>query len=212
MNRNRKNRVGNGSMKKGKQQLRQLNNAGFTLVEMLVSFALLTLFMVAATRTISYTIGIYYTASGSMNGMQVSNIISNKIVGQMEGASSASEPRVTKGEDGIDAFSFIDATGSAVTISASEQIRSDGTSSGIYMNIAYDDVSEGSIHYDAVDWRFDEKAYMGYTVKTLTFDSPGDDYPDNVVKMTLVLHSGKYGDYTTVNYIKCVNVDKINFE
>lgn len=182
------------------------------MVEMLVTFALLALFMVAATRVISYTVGIYYSATGNMKGMQVSGMISAKMVGQLESASSAADPRVTKGADGIDAISFIDATGSAVTITASEQLRADGSSAGVYMNIAYDAVTEGSIQYDAVDWRFDEKAYLGYTVKTLTFEDPGDAYPDNVIRMTLVLHSGRYGDYTATCYIKCVNVGKIIFE
>ncbi|MGN0389250.1 MAG: type II secretion system protein J [Wujia sp.] len=196
---------------KKKTRFRQSNNAGFTMVEMLATFALLALFMVAATRVISYTIGIYYSATGNMKGMQVSSMISAKIVGQLEGASSAADPKVTKGADGIDAISFIDATGSSVTITASEQLRADGSSAGVYMNIAYDAVTEGSIQYDAVDWRFDEKAYLGYTVKTLTFEDPGDAYPDNVIRMTLVLHSGRYGDYTATYYIKCVNASKIIF-
>lgn len=190
---------------------RQLNNAGLTLTEMIVTFALLSLFIVAATRVISYTIGIYYAASGNTNGLQVSNMISNKIIGQLEGARSASNPQVITDGSDIDQISFVDATGSNITITASPQIDADGTSQGMYMNIRYAEVTEGSIKYDAVDWRFDSKAYMGYTVKKLKFEDPGDDYPDNVVKMTLVLHSNRYGDYTTTYYIKCVNVDKINF-
>lgn len=197
--------------KKIAKRLKQLNNAGLTLTEMIVSFALLALFMVAATRVISYTIGIYYVASGNTYGLQVSNMISNKIVGQIEGASSAKEPQIVTDGSGIDQISFVDGTGSNITITASPQIKADGIPEGMYINIHYDAVTEGSIKYDAVDWRFDSKAYMGYTVKELRFESPGDDYPDNVMKMTLVLHSDRYGDYITTYYIKCVNVDKINF-
>ena len=72
-------------------------------------------------------------------------------------------------------------------------------------------MTEGSVHYEDVDWRFDKDAYMGYTVKELRFEDPGDDYPDNVLRMTLVLHNGRYGDYTTSYYIKCVNADSIDF-
>lgn len=197
-------------MKIKKRKLRKLNHAGFTLVEMIVSFALLSLFMVAATRMISYTIGIYYSASGHMNGMQVANMISNKIVGQIETASAAKTPHVNAGAEGIDSISLIDATGSAVTITASAQ--EGAAPEEAYMNISYNEVSEGSIHYDAVDWRFDKKAYLGYYVKELRFENPGDTYPDNVLKMTLTLHSGRYGDYTTVYYIKCVNATNIEFE
>lgn len=196
-------------MKEQKKKHLQLNNAGFTMVEMLVTFALLALFMVAATRVISYTIGIYYNATGNMNGMQVSSMIAGKMIGQLEGASGVQEPQVTKGANGLDAISFVDATGSNVTITASEQLRADGSSAGVNMNIRYDAVSEGAVQYDAVDWRFDEKAYLGYTIKALSFEDPGDAYPDNVVKMTLVINSGKYGDYESVYYIKCANVSKI---
>ena len=193
------------------KRLKKLNNAGMTLTEMIVTFALLALFMVAATRVISYVIGIYYAACGNSYGLQVSNMISNKIVGQIEGASSAAVPRITSNGSGIDQISFIDETGSRITITASPQIYEDGTSEGMYVDIHYDEVTEGSIKYEAVDWRFDSKAYMGYRVKELRFESPGAGYPDNVMTMSLVLHSDRYGDYETTYYIKCLNVDKIDF-
>lgn len=182
-----------------------------TLTEMIVTFVLIALFMVAATRIISYVIGIYYAASGNTYGLQVSNMISNKVVGQIEGASPAAEPAVTSDGSGIDELKFIDATGSNITITASPQMLPDGSEGSVYLSIHYDAVTDGSIKYDAVDWRFDPKAYMGYVVKNLRFESPGSGYPDNVMKMILVLHSEKYGDYETTYYIKCVNVDKINF-
>ena len=72
-------------------------------------------------------------------------------------------------------------------------------------------MTEGSIKYDAVDWKFDSKAYLGYSVDELKFESPGSGYPENVLKMTLVLNSERYGDYTSTYYIKCVNVEKILF-
>lgn len=189
-----------------------------TLVELVVTFALLGIFLVAASGVISYVIRIYYQTSGSANGLQVSTMISNKIVGQIEGASVTKTPKVTKnvivseGGISIDSIYLVDKTGSKITISASPQKYADGTQEGMYMNIHYDEVMEHStIKYKAVDWRFDAKAYMGYIVKELKFDDPGSDYPDNVLKMTLVLHSDRYGDYTSTNYIKCVNVEKIEF-
>lgn len=198
-------------MKKQNRITGKSNNSGFTLIEMVVSFALLALFLVAATRVISYTIGIYYAARGNSDGMQVAGVIYNKVSGQIEGALHAANPSVTGGDDGIDSISFIDATGSRVTISASPQKTGEDLTEGNYVNIHYDAVTEGSVHYEDVDWRFDKDAYMGYTVKELRFEDPGDDYPDNVLRMTLVLHNGRYGDYTTSYYIKCVNADSIDF-
>lgn len=197
-----------------RKRIKKLNHAGVTLTELIVTFALLGIFLVAATGVISYVIGIYYTASGNSYGMQVSTMISNKIVGQIEGASAVMEPVVSGGAIGaeIDSISLVDKTGSRITISASPQTYADGTSEGMYINIHYDAVTdESTLKYEAVDWRFDAKAYMGYIIKGLKFEYPGTDYPQNVLKMTLVLHSDRYGDYTSTYYIKCVNVEKIQF-
>lgn len=188
---------------------KKLNNAGMTLTELIVSFALLSLFMIAALRVITYTVNIYYAAKGATYGLEVSNMISNKVVGQIEGASVATSPVVKVGSN-VDTISFIDNTGSNVTISAGADPGVVG--GGTYMNIHYDAVTEGSVKYDAVDWKFDPKAYMGYTVSRLKFESLGADYPENVIRMTLALHSDRYGEYTTEYYLKCANVSEIKFE
>lgn len=175
-------------------------NAGFTLVEMIATFALLGLFMVAASRVISYTTSVYYQAKGATYGMQVASVVSNKMVGLIEGA-KAGKPKVKTTGTGKDEISLIDETGSSISITADDYIR-----------IHYDEVTEGSIKYDAVDWRFDPKAYMGYKVKELKFENPGSEYPENVLKMTLVLTSPKYGDFQSVYFIKCVNAEGIIYE
>lgn len=198
---------------KGKKQ----NNRGFTMVELVVTFAILGIFMVAATRIISYTVTIYYAARGSSYGLEVSNMISEKIVGQLEGACNkntisensappiseaepSANPIITKGT-GFDRIKFCDSTGSIVTI---------GVDAEGYVVIHYDEVTSGPIKYDAVDWKFDQNAYMGYVVSGLNFEQAGSDYPENVVKMTIMLKSDRYGEYTSYYYLKCTNVDKIN--
>lgn len=190
---------------------KKLNNAGMTLVEMITTFALLGIFMIAATRVISYVIGIYYAASGNSYGLQVSGMLSNKIIGQLEGACDAQTPTVYLSAGEIDRIKFTDSTGSSITISAAPSEDSENQEVN-YLTLHYDEVSEGSIKYDAVDWRFDPKAYMGYSIKSLKFESPGSDYPENVVKMQLTLHHERYGDYVSTYYIKCIHVDKIVYK
>ena len=197
----------------------QLNNKGMTMTEMIVSFALLALFMVAATRVISYTANIYYVSKGTSYGLEVSNMIANKVVGQLEGASikqivsfeEIAEDEVPDEDESAnpivnsagDCIKFCDATGSVV----STYLDEDG-----YVVIHYDEVKNASVPYDAVDWRFDQNAYMGYTVKELRFENPGAEYPDNVLKMTMNLYSVKYGEYQSTYYIKCIGVDEIRWE
>lgn len=193
-----------------KKRYGKLNNKGMTLVEMITTFALIGIFMVAATRMISYVIGIYYAASGNSYGLQVSGIISGKVIGQIEGACNAQTPVVSISENGISQIHFADATGSYVTITA--QPLKDGNEEQNYLTIHYDPVTEGSIKYEAVDWRFDPGVYMGYYVKNLEFENPGPDYPENVMRMILTLHHERYGDYISTYYIKCANVEEIQFK
>lgn len=78
-------------MKKLKQLFRKFHNKnqGLTLVEMIVTFMLIGLFMIAASKVIANTVSVYYTAKGTANGMQVSSIIASKIRGEIEGARDA---------------------------------------------------------------------------------------------------------------------------
>lgn len=181
-----------------RNEANKLNNAGFTLVEMVVAFALLALFMVAVTRIISYTVSLYHTTQASANGLEVSGMLSNKLVGLIEGAKEIKT--VTD-----DSITLVDETDTTVTISVVNN----------YINIHYSEVttpsgntlmkSDGTTPYTP-DWKFSASTYMGFTVSELKFIHPlPEDYPYNVIKMILTLHNGKYGDndYTSTSYIKC---------
>lgn len=54
-------------MKKLKQLFRKFHNKnqGLTLVEMIVTFMLIGLFMIAASKVIANTVSVYYTAKGT---------------------------------------------------------------------------------------------------------------------------------------------------
>ena len=181
---------------------KKFNNKGMTLVEMIATFALMGLFMVAATRVISYTTSIYYNVKGATYGIEVTNAVASKIVGQLEGAKGLNTPTVTKVDDNIDQIYFTDATGSDVTVSVIDD----------YLNIKYDAVTGGTVAYEEVNWRFDSKVYMGYNVKELHFENPGDEYPPNVVRMVVIVHSPKYGDFQSQYFIKCSKCDKIEYK
>lgn len=192
------------------------NNKGFTLVELITTFALLGLFMIAAARVISYVIGIYYAAQGTSYGLEVSNMISNKIIGQIENASSINTymidgiedpvkiPYIFDGGD-IDELKMVDGTGSVVTFSIDDTTK--------VLKIHYDetknyDATEGT-GYAATDWYFDEDAYMGYSISKFNLSQAGDEYPDNVIRLDLAVDSPKYGEFESYYYIKCFNVEKV---
>ncbi len=194
-------------MKKRLQKLLKLNNAGMTLTELIVSFALLALFMVAATRIISYTILLYHQDKGATYGLEVTEMISEKVVSMLENAKQTSEKDCPKIINDGSAISFRDSGGGMVTIGVDSTDR--------LMRIHYDEiiseVSEDS--FEATDWRFDKRAYMGYIVSYLNFqkasDAYGTGYDSNVLVMTIRLYSDRYGEYESHYMISMNNVEEI---
>ena len=82
--------------------------------------------------------------------------------------------------------------------------------------------------YAIHDWKFDENAYMGYSVEDIRFSLASEEskdpesgeegseegevnddkkvYPDNVIHMTLTLKSLKYGEYTSHYFFKASKI------
>ena len=189
------------NLKKRQKKPIQQNNAGMTMVELTVTFAILGLLLVACTRIISYTITIYYNSKAASYGLEVSNMIANQIAGSVEGAKSV--PVISA--DGT-TISFVDKTDSPVTIGT---VTLDGAA---YLNIHYEPANYLGTEYEATDFRFDEKTYMGFEIQSLVFSRPDADkpeelreYPSDVIRMDLVLKSERYGYYESTRYMKCVN-------
>ena len=215
-------------MKKIKQFIRKFHrkNHGFTLVEMIVTFMLIGLFMIAASKVIANTVTVYYEAKGTSSGMQVSSIIATKIRSEIEGAKPEQIIREVTNADGT----VSDQTEEYVMQLSSDSTLGGGNETGGYNKIEFTD-AKGShvyigvntdgylvVHYfmdaadgtpeDKTDWMFDKKSYMGYTIKELKFRQPKGDYAENIIYMSLTLHSPRYGDFTYTEYIQCYNLDE----
>lgn len=194
-----------------KTKKRKLNNSGFTLVEMIVSFALLAIFFTVSTKVIMYTVTLYHQAKGVSYGLEVSNMVSSKIAGMLSGAiaeTEAEEPKLSSDGNGS-VIHFFDATGSEVTISAKDVW---GTGRN-YVNIRYEGVpnSDGTgYQVEPVDWYFAKGTYMDFSVSEFTIEKLGSIYPDNVVRLKLKLTSPRYGEYSATKYIRCVNVGAVH--
>lgn len=215
-------------MKKLKKLFQKFHNKnqGLTLVEMIVTFMLIGLFMIAASKVIANTVSVYYEAKGTANGMQVSAIIASKIRSEIEGARDATITTEVKNADGTTSevtmpyvmrlstdatlggqnesegynkIEFTDAQGSHIYIG----VNADG-----YLMVHYYPVLVASGEIKSTDWVFDKKTYMGYVIKELKFTQPKGDYADNIIYMSLTLHSSRYGDFTYTEYIQCYNLEK----
>jgi hypothetical protein len=200
------------STKNSNSRVKQ-DNRGMTMVELIISFMLLSLFVVVATMIISATMNIYYQVRGVSYGLQVSEIIQSKIAGGLEGAingditSDALTDASGQNANGAmliaeTEIEFLDKTGSHVKIGLG------GQEGAQYLVVHYYAVpsrdGNGNL-YDAVDWSFDKAVYMGYTIQKLQFTRPKGDYADNVIQVELTITSPKYGAYTTTEYVECYN-------
>lgn len=195
-----------------------MNNAGLTLVEMIVTFALLGLFMVAACRVIAYTVNIYFAAKGIDNSLVVADLIADKtegLVGSMCDSDTLDYDTINNADTGVtandtlpyindDKLYFVNDTNCPVCV-----WEEDGELRVTYYNkiTGTDAVGNELIEYKQVPWSFDKKAYMGYSIKEGSFhlNKAGAGYPDNVYKLEFTITSPKFGDYPTTRYIKCFN-------
>jgi hypothetical protein len=209
-------------MEGSSRKKRKLNNSGLTLVELIVTFMLLGIFMVAASMMISSIMNVYYEAKGTSYGLQVTKLLNDKIAEKLEGALVESINSVSAGDaDATDSsnkvamsissdgekIEFIDKTGSHVYLG----LWSDEASGKQYLTVYYYEVASSNPDadniYDAVDWRFDSAAYMGYSIKELKFSKPTEDYGGNIIKVELTITSPNYGDFSTTQYVECYNFD-----
>ena len=174
----------------------KLDDKGFTLVEMITTFVLLGIFLVAVTRMISYTITLYHETQGAALGMQVSDMIATRIQSEIE---ASTEIVSVSGN----AISIKDRNG--VQLDICTEVDSDADK---YIVFKYGEIpgeKEGETLYEAHDWKFDKNAYMGYSVNAIDFKKAKDENPDydsKVIHMSMTLTSGKYGDYTSNYYMR----------
>ena len=193
----------------------KLNNKGFTLVEMVVSFALLGIFMVAATKVIYNTTEVYYQAKGIQTAIQVSDIISSKITEELEGALvegffMGDRNSIWISDNGNE-IRLINSSGERIIIRNYWLHDNKGYMCIFHAPLEYKGENNNNLEYS--EWSFDDKVYMGYKIKNLTFtkiaDMPEDSdygkFDGNIIRLDLTITSNKYGDYSTATYIKCYN-------
>lgn len=205
------------------------NNRGTTLIEMIVCFMMLAIFLTAAFSIITHITTLYYQVKGETYGKQVSDIILTKIESEIRGAKYSSEATGDKIyiNDSATATSgtnmtFYDRTNTKVKLYAENglfKIRYFG-----FTNV--DDADSRSENI----WKFDKKAYNGYEVKNLRFIKASElgktgnesatalaqdyginvsagDYGEDVMLVLLELNSHHYGTYKTYKFVRMYNVE-----
>lgn len=202
-------------------------NKGMTLIEMIVTFALLAIFLVSAATIIGTVSVMYYDIKAENYSKQVTDIVLDKIESEVDGARYNSET-VTENLR-------IEAAGSEET----NENLDHGPAVVLYdksntkVKIYKDDNKELVIHYYPIgvnygetDWKFDKSVYNYYKITNLEFvrgdklseygkaadyglNSYGT-YGEDVIVVFITLHHPEYGDYNSYRFIRMYNANNIN--
>jgi len=151
------------------------DNAGITLAELVVTFALMGIFLAAAAAVISSSIMVHAQLSGTMYASTVSETLLDKVTGELAGARAEEEEAIRigrvyrDGEDLGEGVFFYDREGNPVCFV----------------------VEDGLLVMEGKDcFTLDEKAYMGYRITGFSVEQMEGK---NVLKVTLSLKNLKNG-------------------
>lgn len=184
---------------------------GVTLVELVVTFAILVLFTVCSTQLMSSAIKVYHQMKSVNYSRQVMGTLMDKIAGELEGAQESitlngSTSSATLEIIGKKRVALRDRTQSPVEIYNDE----DGRLCVKYLAVTgKDETGSELIRYEPVEWKYDDPVYMGFKIEKLTFEiADTTEYPKNVLKVGMTIKSDKYGSYSTTRYVECYNFEK----
>ncbi|MEY8533841.1 prepilin-type N-terminal cleavage/methylation domain-containing protein [Blautia pseudococcoides] len=202
---------------------------GVTLIELIVTFALISLFILLSTQVISSAMNVYYKIQSINYGRQVSDTLMDKIAGTISAAqvniervNIENEELNTKYtlqiEDDMSKIDLYNGSGSHIYITNTKP----DTGGDKQLVIHYYRVesvlndSNKKLVYEPIDWTFDKKMYLDYKITKLEFslaDPDGIIYPENVIRIHLEIDHKKFGSYSTTRYVECYNFqDKDDFE
>ena len=210
------------------------NNNGSTLVEMIVCFALLGIFMACAATFISTITNLFYEIKGETYSRQVSDIVLQKVESELDGAKyydsvgyGSPNPYIIKSDTdtSFNSISLDDKTDTHVTIGCKNK----------KLLVHYDSIAvlpenpgEEGYTLAATDWMFDDEVYEGFTIENMyivpasklstatsdygvnpaTYGVSAGNYPNNIVVVLLHINSSKYGDFYTYRFVKMYNVSE----
>lgn len=206
-------------------------NKGSSLVEMVVSFALLGIFLVCAASVIAQIINLYFDAKGKTYANQVSDILMEKISSEIEGAKYDVGATFVPGVINNPVIGDSDTVTSGSTMQLKDKTDAKVTLSvneNGYFEIRYEGYgTEGTDSYrKSTTWRFDKSVYDGFKISDFqlirgdgmssqtnstimsSYGIEGDvDYYDkNVIVILLTINSPRYGDYKYYKFVKMYNV------
>ena len=193
-----------------------------TLVELIVTFALIGLFMTAAALMVSSTLRLFTRMQATSHAITVSDMILDKVAGEI---SAAILPVGNPGaddyyfwmdsSDGGDWVTFKNRMGSPIAIFAAHRnedgsadtANADSLGEGELFVRYYELAGGGNVREQPeVDWRYDDRVYMGYQITELSFSQADKEHNPGVIRIDLVLkHKDTGFVYPTYRFARIYN-------
>lgn len=169
---------------------RKKDNRGMSLAELIVTFALMGIFLAAVAVVISSSVLIHSELTGTMYAQSVSETLIDKIAGELAAADPVGSKAIVvgrtlkEGEDIGGGVSFYDR---------------EGNKASFY-------VEDGLLVMKADEnWKMDEKAYMGYRITEMKISRLNKE---NVLEIVLTIRNLKTDfTYTASRAVACYNFE-----
>lgn len=200
--------------------------SGITLVELIVAFALMGLFMTAASFVLTSSLRLFTRMQSVSSAVTVSDILLDKIAGEI---SAAKQPDLDPGgmvfkDRGY--YVWLGKDGNMDFGSGSEWItmwNRSGSPLAIYAEpdgalcLRYYETVRGEVGavitgdlktVPEMNWHFDNGVYMGYRITEggLTFSREDPENHPNVIRIDLEIHNDRTGfTYRSSRYAECYN-------
>lgn len=167
------------------------DNRGVTLTEMVVTFALVGIFMASAISIISSAVITHSELTASMYAQSVGEMLLDKVTGELAAARADGGKSIALGtalaeseeETYGDGAAFYDREGKSVICTVEEGLL--------------------HFHYEDFDWALDPKAYMGFRITQMEIRRRNDK---NVLEVSFQIKNLKTGfEYSTSRCTKCYN-------
>lgn len=207
----------NGKVRKRKIKYCLRGQDGVTLVELIVTFAMIGLFMTAAAFMITSSLRLFTRMQATSRAITVSDMILDKVAGEI---SAAAFPVGQPKQD--DYYFWLDPNGewvvfknrldSPIAIFAANR-NEDGTAKTDTLGegelfVRYYKLEGSNVQKQAeLDWRYDDRVYMGYRISDLKFSQADAGKDPSVIRIDLTLvHKDTKFEYPTHRYAKVYNM------
>lgn len=168
----------------------QKDNRGMTLAEMIITFALMGIFLAAVASVISSSIVIQSELTGTMYAQSVGEILLDKVTGELAAAKPSGTVAMVTGP--------VLKEGEAVS-SGISFYNKEGDKSCFY-------VEDGILILNSPNsWKMDENAYMGYRISDFQVNRLNEE---NILEVVIKIKNLKTGFEYTASRV----VESFNFE